>query len=255
MFNDSLGITALTDDGDTVLEWIYRVSEADSSIGGIGPSPLIVEEDRARLRMLADRMVAGERVTFRVTDEDQQTLFELALPLGYDWATEYAAMTGLQPVAQQAVRAKAQGTYDGYRADTPKGGTCEKRGCFLTTATAGTVGLPDDCWELATLRAFRDGWLARHPGGAALTARYYRLAPLLVRRIDVRADARAVWLRAWAFGVVPAALAARLGLNRLALRVYRHLVRSLARKARAAHPARGREGTALTRPKPEWKLT
>jgi hypothetical protein len=181
--NDSLGITAVTAKGEEIIDWSYQVSEADSSLSGLGPAPMIVERDRARLRMLANRMVAGERVTFRVTDEDQQTLYERALPLGYDWATEYAAMTNLQPVAQQAARAKAQGTYDGYRADTPQGGTCEKRGCFLTTATAGTVGLPDDCWELATLRAFRDGWLARHPGGAALTARDYRRAPMLVRRI------------------------------------------------------------------------
>jgi hypothetical protein len=253
--NDVLGITALTAKGDRVTEWSYQVTEADSSISGNGPSPFIVEEDPVRLRTLADRMVAGERITFRVTDENQRTLYEVALPLGYDWATEYAAMTGLQPVAHQAARAKAQGTYEDFRADNPEGGTCEKRGCFLTTATVGAAGLPDDCWELATLRAFRDGWLARHPGGAALTARYYRLAPLLVRRIDRRADARAVWLRAWAFGVVPAALAARLGLNRLALRVYRGLVRSLARKARAAHPARVPGGAPLTRPEPERRPT
>lgn len=235
--NDVLGITALTAKGERITEWSYQVTEADSSLSGVGPAPIIVEQDRARLRTLADRMVAGEHISFRVNDEKQQTLFGLALLAGYDWATEYAAMTGLQPVAQQAARAKAQGTYDGYRADTPQGGTCEKRGCFLTTATAGAVGLPDDCWELATLRAFRDGWLARHPGGAALTARYYRLAPLLVRRIDRRADARAIWLRTWAFGVVPAALAARLGLNRLALWVYRAMVSRLAGRARTVTPA------------------
>src|SRR5690606_29479169 len=34
-------------------------------------------------------------------------------------------------------------------------------GCFLTTATCQVVGLADDCWELTTLRHFRDGWLAR----------------------------------------------------------------------------------------------
>ncbi|MFB9151278.1 CFI-box-CTERM domain-containing protein [Roseovarius ramblicola] len=236
--NDFLGITAQTATGDRISEWAYKVTDADSSLSGAGPEPVIVEDDRAKLQTLADRMVAGERVAFRVTDEDQQTLYQLVLPMGYDWATEYAAMTGLLPVAQQAARAKVQGNYDAYRADNPQGGTCEKRDCFLTTATAGAVGLPDDCWELSTLRAFRDGWLARHPGGAALTAHYYRLAPMMVHRIERRADARAVWLRAWAFGVLPAALAARLGLNRLALRAYRRLVRSLARKAPAAHPAK-----------------
>jgi hypothetical protein len=162
-------------------------------------------------------MVAGERIAFRVNDEDKKTLFQLALLSGYDRAEVYAAMTGLQPVAHQAARAKAEGRYEDYRAENPRGGTCEKRGRFLTIASVVTVGLPDDCRELATLRAFRDGWLARHPGGAALTARYYRLAPMLVRRIDRRADVRVVWLRARAFGVVPAALAARIGLYRPAL--------------------------------------
>ena len=234
LLNDTLGITAHTITGDRIAAWSYQVSEADTSITGRGPTPVIVETDRARVKTLVDRMVAGEQIDFRVAGEDQQILFQLSLDAGYDWATEYAAMTGLQPVAYQAARAMAQGSYDDYRADTPQGGTCEKRGCFLTTATARVLGLADDCWELATLRSFRDGWLERRPGGAALIGRYYRLAPMLVRRIDGRADARAVWLRTWAFGVLPAALAARLGLNRLALWLYRWMVRRLAQRARAA---------------------
>ena len=207
--NDVLGITAQTPTGDRIAEWVYKVTDADPRVTGIGPAPVIVEQDRADLKTLSDRMVAGDRLFFRVADEKQSTLQEVALPLGYDRATEYAAMASLQPVAQQAARAKRR------RADTrttapkiPRGGTCEKRGRFLTIASVGTVGLPDDCRELATLRAFHDGWLARHPGGAALTARYYRMAPMLVRRIDRRADARGD-------------LAARLGLRRGARRAVR----------------------------------
>lgn len=38
-------------------------------------------------------------------------------------------------------------------------------GCYLTTACVAARGLPDTCTELQTLRAFRDGVLARQPGG------------------------------------------------------------------------------------------
>lgn len=234
--NDVLTVEARTAEGAQLARWTYEVTDAARRLSG-GPEPMIVERAEAPLKRIADQMVDGGQIDFRVTDEADQVLFRVSLLAGYDWARKYAAMTGLQPLAAEAARQQVGGTYEAYRADQPEGGTCNRQGCFLTTATAGAVGLPDDCWELATLRTFRDGWLARQPGGGALTARYYRLAPLLVQRIDRRADARAVWLRTWAFGVVPAALAARLGLNRLSLWLYRAMVGRLARRARRVTPA------------------
>ena len=44
-------------------------------------------------------------------------------------------------------------------------------GCYLTTACVAARGLPDTCIELQTLRAFRDGVLARQPGGREEIAR------------------------------------------------------------------------------------
>ena len=46
-------------------------------------------------------------------------------------------------------------------------------GCFITTACCDVLGLDDDCFELRTLRRYRDDVLAKQPGGAAL------IAPLL----------------------------------------------------------------------------
>jgi hypothetical protein len=89
--------------------------------------------------------------------------------------------------------------------------------CFLTTASCDVIGLADDCWELRTLRHFRDGWLAHQPGGAADIARYYREAPAIAQRL--RANPAQAVREYWRF-VLPSALAAAVGANRLARRIY-----------------------------------
>ena len=102
-------------------------------------------------------------------------------------------------------------------------------GCFFTTAAAGVVGLSDDCWELQTLRAFRDGALARTDAGRALTVRYYDEAPRLVTGINRRADAGRVWLRAYWGYVLPCAILAKTGCHGLAVAHYRRLFSHLER--------------------------
>lgn len=103
--------------------------------------------------------------------------------------------------------------------------------CFFTTAASHTLGLSDDCWELRTLRAFRDGPLAGTPDGRALTGRYYAEAPRLVAGIGRRADAARVWLGAYFSHILPCAVLARLGLYRLTIRHYSALFARLDRLA------------------------
>lgn len=105
--------------------------------------------------------------------------------------------------------------------------------CFLTTASVHTAGLADDCWELTTLRAFRDGPLAASESGRALIADYYERAPALVEAVNARADAARVWLATYWTGIVPAAVAAKLGLSGAALHLYRAMVERLERAAAA----------------------
>lgn len=143
--------------------------------------------------------------------------------------------------AAERLRTAAQGQFDGtaFDASRPGGGRedrrCEPvRDCFLTTAAAGAVGLADDCWELAALRAFRDGPLARMSSGAALTADYYAGAPAIVRGINARADSERIWLKTYWTGILPAALAASAGCNRLALAIYGRATRRLRVLADAA---------------------
>ena len=57
----------------------------------------------------------------------------------------------------------------------------EERICFLTTAVCEYYGKPDGCEELTTLRAYRDNWLSRQPGGKRLIEEYYDIAPGIVR--------------------------------------------------------------------------
>ena len=109
----------------------------------------------------------------------------------------------------------------------------DPNGCFLTTACVDQAGLGDDCFELYTLRRFRDQALAHMPGGAADIARYYREAPALVAMIGRHPDGASELSRAYLLYILPSALFARLGFNRLAHRTYRRMMIDLPRRLAA----------------------
>jgi len=108
-------------------------------------------------------------------------------------------------------------------------GQCAPTFCFLTTACCQAVGLDDDCWELRTLRKFRDTVLASSPDGQAKIARYYEIAPGLVEKIEARPDARAILLKSYALYIVPSAVAVWLGRNNAAYAIYMRLLRHMQR--------------------------
>jgi hypothetical protein len=101
-------------------------------------------------------------------------------------------------------------------------------GCFITTATCEVLGLDDDCFELRALRRYRDEVLATRPGGEADIASYYAIAPLVLARMP-QSTRHARLLLLYARFVLPAAIAAHLGLNALAYRLYRRMIEGLAR--------------------------
>lgn len=102
------------------------------------------------------------------------------------------------------------------------------KGCFLTTACCEVLGLPDDCFELRTLRRYRDETLAAIPGGNAAVAAYYRVAPSILDRLP-RQERVTRLLSVYARFILPSAVAARLGLNRLAYRLYTRMMQELIR--------------------------
>lgn len=68
-----------------------------------------------------------------------------------------------------------------------------KKGCFLTTAACEHRGLPDDCFELSTMRDFRDRVLLETPAGQAMVRHYYEVAPRLVPLMHDRQTADWAW--------------------------------------------------------------
>jgi hypothetical protein len=99
--------------------------------------------------------------------------------------------------------------------------------CFLTTACVRHIGLEDTCFELETLRAFRDNRLVGMVGGPADIERYYREGPLLVARIAGHPARESELSRAYFLYILPSAVLARFGLDRLAYKLYRAMMLDL----------------------------
>ncbi|HUU25453.1 MAG TPA: CFI-box-CTERM domain-containing protein [Methyloceanibacter sp.] len=99
-------------------------------------------------------------------------------------------------------------------------------GCFITTACCEALGLDDDCFELRTLRRYRDEVLAKQPGGQAVIERYYTQAPKILAQLPATTrDIRLLCV--YARFILPAALAAKLGLDASAYRLYVRMVDAL----------------------------
>ena len=66
-------------------------------------------------------------------------------------------------------------------------------GCYLTSACVDYKGLPDDCYELTTLRAFRDNYVSKLEGGKELINKYYDTAPRIVDKINESANKEEIY--------------------------------------------------------------
>jgi hypothetical protein len=106
-------------------------------------------------------------------------------------------------------------------------GKCQAAPCFFTTAACEVVGLADDCWELNTLRGFRDGYLSQRRDGAADVARYYAEGAMILDALKRRPDAVSRLLELYWLTILPCALGIKLGLNRLAWSLYRRRFHAL----------------------------
>lgn len=56
--------------------------------------------------------------------------------------------------------------------------------CFLTSACVSYYGLPDNCYELETLRNYRDNYLLQNTNGKNLVKEYYVIAPVIAKTIS-----------------------------------------------------------------------
>jgi hypothetical protein len=63
-----------------------------------------------------------------------------------------------------------------------------KDDCFITTACVKYYGLQDNCYELQTLRRYRDTYLLKSEENACLVHKYYSVAPQLVKLLEADSD-------------------------------------------------------------------
>lgn len=71
-------------------------------------------------------------------------------------------------------------------------------GCFLTSACCSYKELPDDCYELTTLRKFRDNYLKNIPNGQIMIEEYYSIAPAIVSAIEKQDNKEAIYKEIYA---------------------------------------------------------
>ena len=103
----------------------------------------------------------------------------------------------------------------------------ESSGCFLTSACVEAKGLPDDCYELMTLRKFRDNYLRNLAKGPDEIAEYYFIAPQIVSAIKRRPDALIVFNYIYEKLVMPCVNMIGCGENEQAHILYRETVEQL----------------------------
>lgn len=94
-------------------------------------------------------------------------------------------------VAESGERGYCKAYYNQKAYATDSANNCRKYsgqsssggGCFLTTACCEERGLADDCYELTTLRRYRDQVLKNNEQGRLLIEFYYKEAPRIVKQI------------------------------------------------------------------------
>lgn len=80
----------------------------------------------------------------------------------------------------------------------------EKRSlCFITTAVCQYQCKPDNCFELETLRDFRDSWLFNQIDGKQLISEYYEIAPEIVNLINDSQFSSFYYDAIWEYYIVP----------------------------------------------------
>ncbi|WP_375753582.1 CFI-box-CTERM domain-containing protein [Vibrio sp. HN007] len=116
---------------------------------------------------------------------------------------------------------------DAYDKENAKAdaGKCEPEGCFLTTATCGNLGLSDDCWELETLRNFRDNYMMKTEAGQKQIQEYYQVAPAIVSALNQAKNTNALYLKMYWRYILPSALLIKLGMKKQAHQKYMELLK------------------------------
>ena len=99
--------------------------------------------------------------------------------------------------------------------------------CYITTAVCRSLGRPDDCYELNTLRDYRDSYLLSTDEGRKIVQEYYNIAPTIVKRIDKKAEADEIYENIWKTYLSPCITMIENGENEKCRDLYSSMVRKL----------------------------
>ncbi len=98
-------------------------------------------------------------------------------------------------------------------------------GCFISTAVCEGLGKSDDCFELNTLRSFRDECLLFSAPGRALVKDYYRMAPEIAAAIVKSPDYKEISVEINRTFLGPCLSAIRSGESEEAVAIYLRMLR------------------------------
>ncbi len=99
--------------------------------------------------------------------------------------------------------------------------------CYITTAVCEGLEKPLDCYELRVLKSYRDGYLAASPEGEAMIARYYDMAPTIVKRVNRKKDSKKIYRHLYQTYIAPCIRLIEEGDNEGCLKKYEEMVEML----------------------------
>lgn len=103
----------------------------------------------------------------------------------------------------------------------------KKKLCYITTAVCEQQHKADDCYELTTLRDYRDSYLMQTEEGRALVEEYYDIAPGLVMIMDMQNEREAIYADIYDRYILPCIRYIEKGQNEECSTLYQKMVKSL----------------------------
>lgn len=102
--------------------------------------------------------------------------------------------------------------------------------CYITTAVCENQNKPDDCYELETLRAYRDQYLMCTEEGRSIVEDYYDIAPSIVMALQMQKDSDRIYDRIYDSYLTPCIRMIEAGKNEECKQLYMDMVRHLQSK-------------------------
>lgn len=102
--------------------------------------------------------------------------------------------------------------------------------CYITTAVCESMDKPDDCYELTTLRNYRDRYLMQTEEGRELVEEYYDTAPFLVQVLNMQKNSDAIYEGIYKDYLGPCIHCIEQNENEECRRIYVDMVRGLQKK-------------------------